>query len=41
MILSHTSSIRDGKTYNDFLMLTYNQKNPKLIPHIKDPLVKG
>ena len=33
-ILSHTSSIREGTTYDDFLMYTYNQTNPANIPNI-------
>jgi CubicO group peptidase (beta-lactamase class C family) len=40
-ILSHTSSIREGTTYDDFLMYTYNQTNPKKIPNLKELLLPG
>jgi CubicO group peptidase (beta-lactamase class C family) len=40
-VLSHTSSIRDGSTYDDFLMYTYRQTDPLLIPNISEILLPG
>jgi len=41
MILSHTGSINDGPTYNDFLMTSYNAVDGYSIPLMKDILQEG
>lgn len=41
MILSHTGSINDGPTYNDFLMDAYNAPDGYSIPTMREHLLKG
>lgn len=42
MVLSHTSSIRDGyPAYDNFLSYSYNVKKGSDLPNIKDLLTPG